>query len=206
MKSRFISILILFLASSALTAGEKGIASFKRFTFGTEWGFVSSFHCGIHHNFFSAEGYRVDINRQNVGFESNGDLYLHFGYNLNNLWNIALYAGFAGIYDIGNSIPVSLRLTRLFGEDGRGDRWLCFLDAGSGVCLKKNPQMIAVGKIGGGYRMSLSRSTKMDVLIAYRMSLTHPEIIFDGYTVPYEMTNRNNAYVSALSLGISLTF
>lgn len=196
-------VIVLLLLPLGLISKEKGS---RRLTYGAEWNYIASFHCGTHYNFFSEEGYRVDLNQQTFDYESNGDVYLHCGYNIKENWNISLYSGIAGIYDIGKSVPVSLRFTRYFKEDGRGDRWLCYLDAGSGICLKQNPQMIAVGKIGCGYRMSLSKSTKMDFIIAYRMSLTHSPIVFDGYPVPFEMTNRNNAYVSALSLGISLTF
>lgn len=206
MRNRLIIVILLSLISFGAYAGTRNGQSFRKFTFGAEWGFISSFHSGIHHNFFSEEGYRVDINQQSIGYESNGDVYLHCGYNINQEWNLSIYAGFAGVANIGNSIPLSLRMTRLFKEDKRGDRWLCYLDAGSGVCLKQNPQMIAAGKIGGGYRMALSRTTKMDFLLGYRMTLSHPDIVFDGYTVPFEMINRNNAYVSAIALSISLTF
>lgn len=198
--------ILLCLIPIGVHAGTREDSPFRKFTYGIEWGFISSFHSGIHHNFFSEEGYRVDINQQSFDYKSNGDAYLHCGYNIDQEWNLSIYAGVTGVSDIGNSIPLSLRLTRFFKEDNRGDRWFCFLDAGSGVCLKQNPQMIAVGKVGGGYRMALSRTTKMDFLLGYRMTLSHPDIVFDGYTVPFEMINRNNAYVSAISLSISLTF
>ena len=206
MRKSLTVIMISLILPFALQAGEKDSRHSRGFTFGAEWSFISSFHCGVHYNFFSQEGYRVDLNNQSFGYESNGEVNLHCGYDFRNSWNLSLYAGFVGIYEIGNSIPISLRLTRFFNEDGRGDRWLCFMDAGTGVCLKRNPQMTATGKIGAGYRFALSNTTKIDLILAYRMSLTHPEIVYDGYTVPFEMTNRNNAYVSALSLGISLTF
>ena len=187
-------------------AETKDARNGSRFTFGAEWSFISSFHSVIHHNFFSEEGYRMDLIQWNMGYESNGEVELHCGYNLSDFWNISLHAGFAGIYDIGNAIPVSVRVTRFFNENKVGDRWLCYLDMGSGVCIKQNPQMIAVAKAGGGYRISLSRTTKMDFLLALRTSLTHPYIVMDGYIVPFDKINRNNAFISALSLGISLTF
>ena len=201
-----IIICILISLSVGLQAGNMLSSDESRLTFGAEWSFISSFHCRVHHNFFSEEGYRVDLNQRSMGYENNGELELHCGYNLDNDWNLSLHTGFVGIYNIGNAIPVSLRLTRFFKENKVGDRWLCYIDAGSGVCLKENPQMIGVGKIGGGYRLSLSKTTKMDFLLAYRTSLTHPKVVFDGYVVPFEKTNRNNAFVTALSLGISLTF
>ena len=203
---RFIVICLLLSLSAGLQAEVRTPRNETRLTFGAEWSFISSFYSRVHHNFFSEEGYRVDLIQRSIGYESNGELELHCGYDLNNDWNISLHTGFVGIYNIGNAIPVSLRLTRFFNENKAGDRWLCYIDTGTGVCLKENPQMIAVGKIGGGYRMSLSKTTKMDFLLAYRTSLTHPKVVFDGYTVPFEKTNRNNAIIAALSIGISLTF
>lgn len=202
---RFIAILAI-LVPLALQAEGSQSHRLKRLTFGAEWNYIASYHYGVHHNFFSQEGYRVDINQQALGYRSNGDVYLHVGYNFNNDWNLSLYTGYAGVYGFNKTLPLSLRMTRYFQENGQADRLLCFIDAGSGVCIKVNPQMTVTGKIGGGYRLSLSRTTKMDFLFAYRMSLVHPEIIFDGYIVPKEMTNRNNAYVSAFSIGISLSF
>lgn len=203
---KFIIICILISLSVILQARSVSSSDEGRLTFGAEWSFISSFHSRVHHNFFSEEGYRVDLIKRNMGYENNGELELHCGYDINNDWNISLHTGFVGIYNIGNAIPVSIRLTRLFKEDRVGDRWLCYIDTGTGVCLKENPQMIAVGKIGGGYRMSLSRTTKLDFLLACRTSLTHSQVVFDGYVVPFEKTNRNNAFITALSLGISLTF
>lgn len=203
---KILILAILPLLSFGVEAKESISSSYKKLTFGAEWSYISSFHYKIHHNFFSEEGYRVDLNQRGFDYESNGEVLLHCGYNFNHIWNLSLYSGFVGIYDIGNTIPFSLRLTRYFNEDRLGDRWLCFLDAGSGVCLKKNPQMTACLKLGGGYRISLSRTTKMDFIMAYRASLTHPEIVFDGKGIPYDKINRNNAYVSALSFGISLSF
>ena len=196
---------IIVLVSCSLESAYADERPPKRFTFGAEWEYMSSFHYGFHHNFFSQEGYRVDINHSSFGYEGNGGVYLHCGYNVRNSLNISLYSGFMGIYDLGRAIPISIRVTGYFNENARADRWLGFIEAGSGVNIKKNPQMLAIGKVGGGYRISLSQTTKLDLLVSYRMSLTHPYVIYDGYEVQHEMINRNNAYVSALTLGISLT-
>lgn len=177
----------------------------KRFTFGTEWGYVSSFHCGMHHNFFSDVGYRVDIRSQDFGYLSNADAYLHFGYNLDENWNLSLYAGIAGVYDIHKIIPLSIRTTRYFRPSAKDDRWFAFLDAGSGISTSSHPQATLNGKLGAGYRISLSRAAKLDFSLAFRMTLTHPEIEYDGYLVDFSKINRNNAYVSAIAISMTLT-
>lgn len=205
MKRILISITMLF-AAFTLDASQKHEGEFKRLTFGAEWNYIASFHSGIHHNFFSEVGYRVDLKNKGYGYISNADLYLHCGYNLNNDWNLALYTGIAGVYDLSKILSISIRATHFFTPDNRGDRWFAFLDGGSGLSLTRHPQPTATGKFGFGYRVSLSTATKLDLSAAYRVSLTHPEIEFDGYSVPIERINRNNAYVSAVSIGMALTF
>lgn len=203
---RLIIIYLSILLPIASGASSKDKEGFRRVTFGAEWSYIASFHSGVHHNFFSDEGYRVDLNQNGFSFRSNGEVYLHVGYNLNRNWNISFYTGYAGVYDHNNAIPVSIRTTRMFRQDREGDRWMVFLDAGSGLCLKKPVQEIVCGKIGTGYRISLSPDSSLDFLLAYRMTLTHPDIIYDDYKVDYSKINRNNAYTSALSIGISLSF
>lgn len=200
---RTICIFILIMFSLGSNASDRKM---KRFSFGAEWGYIASFHCGIHHNFFSEEGYRVDLTQQNFWTKGNGETYIHAGINLNPSWNISLYTGLAGIYDFHKAIPISLRATRYIDCRKRTDKWLIFADAGSGVCLTSEIQGIVTGKMGGGYKIVLSPDTSLDLLIAYRMTLTHPEITYDGYEIQPNRINRNNAYVSAVSLSLSLNF
>ena len=201
---RLIPFIIIVL--QLLPAQKAAAQDLKRITMGVDWGYVSSFHCGRHDNFFSEIGYRVDVESQSLGYKSNGEVYMHCGYNLNNNWNLSVYAGIEGIYDIHKVIPVSLRATRYFKQNSLGDRWFTFLDGGSGISLTSHPQAIATGKAGCGYRFSLSTATKLDFVASYRMTLTHPELIYDGYRIPKDMINRNNAYVSGISIGLALTF
>jgi hypothetical protein len=66
--------------------------------------------------------------------------------------------------------------------------------------------MILTGKAGCGYRLSLSRDTKLDFIAAWRILLTHPDIYYYGMEVSPGRINRNNAYISAISFGIALSF
>lgn len=177
-----------------------------RLTFGAEWGYIGVFQSGYHYNFFAPEGYRLDPRGNSFKHCSNAEGYLHAGYNLNDDWNISLYAGLAGVEHYNHIVPISLRGTRYFRENTMGDRWLAFVDLGSGLCLKNPPQEILVGKFGGGYRFSFSADTKLDFILALRMTYTHPEIDFYGTPIPMDRINRNNAYVSAFSVGMSITF
>ena len=101
---------------------------------------------------------------------------------------------------------MSLRITRYWGDDHISDRWLTFAECGSGISIKKRPQEIFSGKVGGGYRISLSRFTKLDFIAAFRMLYTHPDISYYGYEITQELINRNDGYVGALFFGLSLTF
>lgn len=203
---RLLVIIIALSAAGILNAGNPHAREYKKFTCGAEWNYISSFHYIIHHNFFSDVGYRVDLKENGVGCKSNADVYVHLGYNLSQKWNISIYTGVAGVYDINKIVPFSLRVTRYFRPDNQGDRWFSFIDGGSGISLTRHPQAVAAAKAGAGYRIALSNASKLDFLLMYRMTLTHPELEFDGYEVPINMINRNNVYVSAISIGMSLTF
>lgn len=203
MKKILVILLILFSFNNFVNAQKD---RFSKYTFGVEWGYVATFQSGYRYIFFPPEGYRVDVRDNSFRLQNNADLYIHSGVNLSRSWNLSLYAGYAGVGDIHKVLPVSIRATRYFGKDPLSDRWFAFTDLGSGICFKRPVQEILTGKIGGGYRMSLSRHSKLDFIISARMTYTHPQITYDQEVISQEMVRRNNAYVSALSLGLGLTF
>ena len=203
MKKILVILLILFSFNNFVNAQKD---RFSKYTFGVEWGYVATFQSGYRYIFFPPEGYRVDVRDNSFGLQNNADLYIHSGVNLSSSWNLSLYAGYAGVGDIHKVLPVSIRATRYFGKDPLSDRWFAFSDLGSGICFKRPVQEILTGKIGGGYRMSLSSYSKLDFIISARMTYTHQQITYDQEVISQEMVRRNNAYVSALSLGLGLTF
>lgn len=178
----------------------------KKLTFGTEWGYIHTFYNGYHNNFFSQDGWRVNERDQGLCSYSNAEIYLHIGYNLSDNWNLSAYAGYTNICTINHCIPVSLRATRYFKENEKGDRWLTFIDLGSGITARKHPQEILTGKVGTGYRISLSEDTKIDIIASFRMNYAHTDIIYENTGISFEKVNRNNFYAGAASIGISLTF
>lgn len=180
--------------------------SFPRFTFGAEWGYTGIFYYGYHYNFYAPEGYRVDPRDHSFTYESNGEAYLHAGYNFSNKCNLSLYAGISAVMEYHHTVPVSIRLTRYYGESHMKDRLFSFIDLGSGIILKEHTQELYTGKVGGGYRLSLSRNTKLDFIMSIRTVLTHPDIEYDGVEIAPNRINRNNAYCSGASIGMALTF
>lgn len=199
-------LISLFVVSAIHMAAGDGTVKPKRFTWGVEWGYVASFHYGIHYNFFSEDGYRVDLNSNRFAYQGNGDVYLHLGYNIGDGLNLSVYSGLTGLHDFHKAIPLSLRLSRYFDINDSIDKLFLFADAGSGICIKENAQAIVTGKLGGGYRITLSPSSSIDILLAYRMTLTHPTVTYEKDIVPMNWINRNNAYISAISIGIGLNF
>lgn len=177
----------------------------RRFTFGAEWGYVGTFYSGYHYNFFAPEGYRVDPRGHGFTFTSNGEVFVHAGYNLGEKANLSLYLGFSAIEEHHHSIPISLRYTRYYKANKVGDRWFSFIDAGSGISIKDSPREILTGKIGGGYRICLGNDMNLDFLVSLRTVLTHPDIDYYGTEIPSDRINRNNAYSSAISVGMALT-
>lgn len=185
-----------------MTRRKEGIS---RLSFGAEWSYIGTLHYNTWYNFFSTEGYRISRHENVSGYWNNGEALLHVGYNFNKHWNLALYAGLTGFADIHNAVPVSIRATYCFGQDEQKDRWLTFLDLGSGISIKNEPQEIWTGKIGGGYRITLSRDTKLDFIAAVRLACTHPQIFDEGDLITLRWTNRNLAFLQSFSLGMSIT-
>ena len=202
---RLILIMVVMFSYCFMSDARK-TTTYPRMTFGVEWGYMATFYSGYHYNFFAPEGYRVDPRGHSFGLDSNAEGYLNAGYNINEQLNISAYIGVSAVMEHHFTIPASIRLTRYFGKDPLKDRWLSFIDLGSGISIQEHPREILVGKLGGGYRMSLSRNTKLDFLFAYRCILTHPEIEYYGTPIAHDRVNRNNAYSSALSIGMALVF
>ena len=96
--------------------------------------------------------------------------------------------------------------TGQFRSDNHGDRWFAFVDAGSGISIKKEPQETVTGKVGGGYRVEMSRRVKLDFIGSIRINYTHCDIYDGDYRIEMKDVNRNNAYACGLTLGMALTF
>jgi hypothetical protein len=176
-------------------------------TYGVEWGYMPALYSAHHYNFFDPYNYfRVYGRDAGMTYCTNAEVNMHIGYNLNRYWNLSFRAGYAGAAEFTPVIPLTLRATRLLGDNHLIDRWFTFGEIGSGIIIKERPEEIWTVKAGGGYRVSLSRNTKMDFIAAIRFLYMHPEIIHYDAPILSEYINRNDGYVGSLFLGISLTF
>ena len=205
MKRLVIILLIINAFNINVNAYNKNVNYVPRLTFGAEWGWIGTLGSAYHYNFYSPEGYRLNERGVSLKPTGNGEANVHIGYNINQYWNIAFYTGLTGLAQYHNAVPFSFRATRCFGDDHLADRWLAFADIGTGVSLKDRPQEILSGKLGGGYRFSLSRDTKIDIIAALRLTHTHPQIISENTQIEQKWINRNSLFLAAFSLGISIT-
>lgn len=203
MRKLFPIAISLLLSCTIANAGQ---ASQPKFTFGAEWGYIGTFFSGHHYNYYAPEGYRVDNSGHELTYHSNAEAYLHAGWNISEKYNVSVYLGFSAVEEYHHTIPLSIRVTRFYRVGHMEDRPFAFIDLGSGASIKNNPQMILAGKAGCGYRLSLSRNTKLDFIAAWRLVLTHPDIYYYGMEISPGRINRNNAYISAISLGMALSF
>lgn len=199
------TIAILILSMICLCA-EARKDSAHRITFGAEWSYVGTFFTGYHYNYFTPDGYRFNVTGYDSRFYNNGEALVHIGYDINDLWNISAYAGMTGLADFHNAVPINIRVTRLWGCNPLIDRWFTFADIGTGITIRNPIQANAAVKLGGGYRLALSRDTKIDFLAALRGTYTQPQVHNRHELISIEATNRNDAFLLSISVGISLTF
>lgn len=204
------AILALLAFPSGLSG--KGCGStgrtWPRFTFGLESSYVLTFLDYSHFNFISADGDRRDVKSMSAGAWSNGQILLHGGVNVSERVNVSLYTGYSGIFVRERMIPVSLRVTWFYGRDPMRNRWMTFCSAGAGFNNPDLKRISAEGKAGGGYRISLNRHVKMDLLMAFQEVYTHIRAFeYDtGNYVPADRLRRNDTWISAFTFGIALVF
>lgn len=196
--------IIFFLSILCLSAVAEGKTT--NFTFGTEWTYCATFLNGHRYYFLAPEGYRIEDIDARTGYATDGEVFLHAGYNLNPHWNLSFYIGYTGIGKFHNGIPMSLRATRYFGSDPANDRWFAFIDLGSGIALKDEVSELLTAKAGGGYRISLSRITKLDLVGSIRFMHTRPDVMYYGEKINSEDIATVSGYIMSASIGIGLTF
>jgi hypothetical protein len=206
MKNTLATYMFMLVCGTVLTLAPTHAGN-NRVTFGLECGYAASIVNLEQSNFFDPDEYnRVNINDWRLTCKFSGELLLHAGYDFNEHWNLSLYAGYAGAGEYQPAIPIFLRLSRYYGNSTMKDRWFTFLDAGSGIGIKPDPQEIYIGRLGGGYRLSMSRLAKLDLMASVRFMCIHPQIIHYGEMITADLINRNNAYITSINIGIGLTF
>ena len=173
-----ISVLPMLAVSVWLYAGDgKPVAErpYPRLTFGVETSYAFAFLNVSHFNYISSDGDRRDEKTVMPGYTSNGQILAGVGINLSAKVNLSMYTGYCGVYHEDRLIPLTFRTTWLSGDDPMKNRWMVFCSGGIGFIDPDNPSKLSVlGKAGAGYRVSLNRSVKLDFLLAFQETYTHP--------------------------------
>lgn len=207
---KILLLMILLLPVPDLLIARNPCRSFPRITFGIEGNFMLNFGTWRHFNYIAEEGYRVNIKDFRRSVNTNGQLLANVGCNIGSRVNVALYVGIAGIYREKAAVPAAVRATVFYGKDPLKGRWFSFADAGAGIGSFREKDISPFGRLGAGYRVSLTRSVKLDFMLAYQLLFSHPEVTEDieGVQIPVTGTRlrRNEILTNALSFGIGLNF
>ncbi len=173
-------------------------------TYGLEWGYSANVNHAFHHNYTSAGG-RVDERGDFMCFRSLGIILAHVGINCGRHLNLSVRGGYEGIYPGQAVWPVSIRGTWLFGRDPSERRWLAFLDGGWAVS-SSDYDAGAIARAGAGYRISLSRSVKLDLMLSFEYTSASIDLYDDeGEPVEPLRIRRNDNYFSSINFSIGIT-
>lgn len=175
-----------------------------RFTYGVEWGYLTTFNVAYHRNYDSVEGFRINSRSFEWMFRGNGEVLAHIGCDIGRRFNLSVYSGYSGLIT-ARFIPLSLRGTCLVGKNPDLPGWLVFLDAGCNFGTDDD-EIGVCWKLGTGYRLPLSRRIRLDLLAGLRVAYADVQFSDEHGPVPADRIRRNNNFATAIELGISLAF
>lgn len=185
--------------STYLAGGERA----RRFTYGFEWAYSAMFLRIKHHNYILSTG-RVDDRSCCLDYINNGLALAHVGLNCGKHLNMSIYGGYGSIYYEERAFPLTLRGTWFFGQEPSSSRWFMLLDGG--CAFRNGSTTAALGKLGGGYRVSLTRSVKLDFALAYQFTYAELEMYDDeGNLLSSGRIRRNDNYLNSVNLSIGIT-
>ena len=209
MKRVLASILLTVMSFSFLQASETR-RDFPRITFGAEGNFILTAATWRHFNYVADAGYRVNIKGYDYSPVFNGQILANIGCNISGRVNLSLYSGYGGIYRKKTAVPLMLRVTYFWGKDPLAHRWFSCADTGVVTDGLEFSTAAPCGRLGGGYRLSLSRSVKLDFLVTYQRLSDHPEVteLVDGTETPVTggRLRRSDVLINAVTFGIALNF
>lgn len=199
------------LASYELSAGnlwrrfiEWGQPEIK---YGVEWGASALLLNTYQFNYVDpTDGYRVDEKGMEYHFYTNAHMLADVGVNFRNHFCASVYVGYEGIKQEKRIFPVTVRASYFF-NDYHSDGMLCFLEGGTGI-HPNDKFFSSIGRLGAGYRLSLSQNGSLDLLASIKFTTDRPEIanIHTGYPVPEHYIRYSFAGYGAVTLGIALNF
>ncbi len=193
-------------ASALPPAPEQSFGGGKvnRFVFGTEWGYTSSLFHIYHNNYLSPEGMRVEEKGANLDYSSNGHILAGISYAFARKYEAGLYLGFIGVAQDRRMVPLSLRGTYYF-DSYLSDGWLVYLDGGP--AFGGEHKITLTGKLGGGYRLKLSRHFCLDFLLSFHICSDHPKLFYsDDSQITGDNLRRSDSTYGGLNFSLALRF
>ena len=185
-------------------AGREGSA---RLSVGIEWGYDATLADIFHQNYLHPyEGYRIDKKGLKAKFYPNAHAAASLTFGFAKKYAVGLHAGYSGIDQGVRHFPLSLRAT-YFMDSYMTDGQFVFLEGGAG--FRDNFQKISpLGRLGYGYRISLSRRWSLDLSGSLRAVYDHPTIYdqdIRAYIDTEDVRRSDSVYMAAI-LSIGLNF
>lgn len=130
-----------------------------------------------------------------------GELLLEGTVRIDGNWNTGLGVGFGG-YDKSSyqTFKVYLKGERLYGQ--RASRWLNYANLGATLYPGQNTGLVA--ELGGGYRLAITRRTRLDFTVGLEYVNLIDEIYDHTTGQSYQRGARLNRY--GLTVGIAMHF
>ena len=210
MRRKLLSTIILLLSFATVAPARvlPGGPVFNRLRVGLEWGYTQTFFLARSYTYISDDGYRVY--EKSVGFHwsANAQILAQAGYILGERSLVSLCAGYMGMGKDNRLLPLALRYTffpRAVYNDGffvygqGGVAWHVHTTAGKTAVL---------GVLGGGYRVRLSDTCNLDLLVGLKGLIDRPAIPDPARpgSIPEQNIRRNIAGYCALDFSVAVSF
>lgn len=201
------TVLVALLSCISSKAQESG--STFVFEYGVEWGYTATVFRSSYLNYISPQtGSRVDGRDAKASFKSNGLIKAYAGVELGRYWNADLFAGYCGIYEGRNMIPVSLRVSLFPKGRGHGSMKI-FAEGGVNFGTTFRSKAVPHARIGFGGRIELARRVSGDWTVSASATLDHPAEMQDDINhrkVDESMLLKSDVIYAGITLSMSLNF
>ena len=181
-------------------------ASKRRYRFSLESAFAPCLYNYVQSMYFAADGYRSHEEISASGFQVAGELLLGVSWLPSDSWKLSMLLGYAGVRTETRIHEALLRGTGYFRPvNESGDRFFWSLDLGCGLDSQDFAHPFAVGKLGVGYRIQLSRESGLEFFLRSTHAFATPTLYDEtGTEVPASQAIRSRLYATGLSLGAAI--
>ncbi|MDO5442660.1 MAG: hypothetical protein Q4G10_03220 [Bacteroidia bacterium] len=181
--------------------------------YGVEWGYDASFLDKYHSIYFDPEvGYRIDAEGTKLYLYSNGYVNARVGVELFKHYSATLLAGYCGVKQDRRIFTYTFRAS-YFIDSYDVSGYFAFLEGGGGYHYSSDPEIkseydIKVGKIGGGYRLKMSKKSSLDFMASVQLTKDHPGIYnpeIPGYIPDFYVRVSDDLFAS-FNLSCAISF